>query len=595
GHRLQDPTRRRISIPVYLGDSLQWNTKGFLAERDVLIEVPDGPLLEFPGAVARDPVTFDAVIQAMLEFSERDASPDDFVAWLHRERPVDGRSEAVLRETYDHLRALERERRDHVWGYVARNLSRPVWLSSSEQRADVVIGNPPWLSYRYMSRATQEVFRRECQERGIWAGGKVATHQDLSAYFFARSVELYLKDHGVIAFLMPYAALNRKQFERFRRGWFGGFEQVFATVRFTAAWAFDESVQPLFPVPSCVLFARRRETGPLPSHVRAASGQLPRRDATPEEADAALTWREEPWPKAAALEGGSAYRSAFRQGATMVPRMLCTVVPVESGRLGMDSAAPLVKSRRSPQEKPPWKTLPSIQKKVETAFLRPLYLGESIAPYRLLEPALAVVPWDEEAGRLLDATGARRAGYPHLAAWLEEAERLWEKHGRGGRSLVDRWDYHGELSAQFPTPAVRVVYSKAGTLPAAAVLTAAAGVVDHKLYWAEVTSPDEAGYLIGVLNSETARSRVVEMQAKGQWGPRDFDKLMFELPIPRFDADDPLHRDLAEAARQAEAVAAKVVLPERVHFVRARALIREALREDGVAQRIDALVEKLLG
>ncbi|RLC93723.1 MAG: hypothetical protein DRI40_08425, partial [Chloroflexi bacterium] len=38
-----------LTIPVYLGDSLQWNTRGFLAEREVLIEVPDGgPLLEFP-------------------------------------------------------------------------------------------------------------------------------------------------------------------------------------------------------------------------------------------------------------------------------------------------------------------------------------------------------------------------------------------------------------------------------------------------------------------------------------------------------------------------------------------------------------------
>ncbi|MCL6641129.1 MAG: hypothetical protein K6T92_07120, partial [Candidatus Rokubacteria bacterium] len=97
-----------------------------------------------------------------------------------------------------------------------------------------------------------------------------------------------------------------------------------------------------------------------------------------------------------------------------------------------------------------------------------------------------------------------------------------------------------------------------------------------------------------ILNSETARTRVERLQARGQWGARHFDKLMFELPIPRFDGDDPLHRELADAAREAEDVAAGVPLPERIHFVRARRLIRDALRERGVSQRIDTLVAKLL-
>ncbi|MCH8950009.1 MAG: hypothetical protein IIB87_06490, partial [Chloroflexi bacterium] len=154
-----------------------------------------------------------------------------------------------------------------------------------------------------------------------------ATHQHLSGYFFARCAELYLRGGSKIAFLMPYAALNLKQFEKFLRGFYGGSprrgSQVLATVRFTEAWTFDETVQPLFPVPSCALFATRTEIGPLPSTVQAASGQLPRRDATLEEAERALTWREAPWPQAGLLEGGSAYRERFRQGATMVPRMLC--------------------------------------------------------------------------------------------------------------------------------------------------------------------------------------------------------------------------------------------------------------------------------
>ena len=51
----------------------------------------------------------------------------------------------------------------------------------------------------------------------------------------------------------------------------------------------------------------------------------------------------------------------------------------------------------------------------------------------------------------------------------------------------------------------------------------------------------------------------------------------------------------ATAARRAEKVAAQVPLKEGIHFIRARALIRKALAEDGISGRIDKLVERLLG
>jgi hypothetical protein len=69
---------------------------------------------------------------------------------------------------------------------------------------------------------------------------------------------------------------------------------------------------------------------------------------------------------------------------------------------------------------------------------------------------------------------------------------------------------------------------------------------------------------------------------------------MFNLPIPRFDATDPLHNAIAKTAREAEVIAASVPMPENIKFQRARALIRAALIEAGVAQRINALVARLL-
>ena len=55
-----------------------------------------------------------------------------------------------------------------------------------------------------------------------------------------------------------------------------------------------------------------------------------------------------------------------------------------------------------------------------------------------------------------------------------------------------------------------------------------------------------------------------------------------------------LPRGSKRVARRAERVAAHVQLREGEHFVRARRRIREALKEDGIAQKIDRLVAELL-
>jgi hypothetical protein len=178
---------------------------------------------------------------------------------------------------------------------------------------------------------------------------------------------------------------------------------------------------------------------------------------------------------------------------------------------------------------------------------------------------------------------------------MAAAEAVWNENAESGKmTLVDRWNYHNELGAQFSLASLRVVYSKAGTLPAAC-LVRDQSVIDHKLYWWAAPSENEALYLAAILNSETARSRTASLQSRGQWGARDFDKVIFTPAIPRFDGASSLHTDLANAAREAEKTASEVVLPEDVRFQRARKLIRDALMKSGDAPRVEKLVARLLG
>ncbi|MFQ5785764.1 MAG: N-6 DNA methylase [Alphaproteobacteria bacterium] len=585
----------RLTVPVYLGDSLQWNTAGFFGRDEVRIKVPDGSELQFPAEIAADSARFDATVDAMVDYGEPPAAAvPAFRAWMRNNGITDGRHIDILERTYEELTTLRQAGRNHIWAYVLRNLSRPFALSAPERRADVVIGNPPWLSYRYMATAMQKRFRDECRSRNLWSGGKVATHQDISAYFFARMTELYLKKDGVIAFVMPYAALSRQQFKGFRTQRFGRADAQL--VRFEEVWAFDENLQPLFPVPSCAIFARRGAVGERPGSIKAFTGTLPRRDASPEEARAALSQHNVEWPAEGEAPRTSAYERRFRQGATVVPRRLWVVERVSAGRFGANPGAPLVRSLTSRQEKAPWKDLSLLEGSIETEFLRRLYLGASIAPYRLLEPVEAVIPWDTESNSLLTADQARARGHPGLSKWLTEAEGVWNTYRRSeALSLLQRLDYHKELSTQLPTAPIRVLYTKSGTNPAACVLTDQEALVDHVLYWAPSGTIDEARYLTAFLNSEVLRQRIASRQSRGQWGARHIDKLLVRVPIPRFVAKDALHGELARFAERAEQVAAAVSFPAKLNFVTSRRRIRAALAEDGVADAIDRLVEKLLG
>ena len=608
-----------VIVPVYLGDALQWNLarigeKGkqpdlFAADDALEIFVPpvtlteptpqqlDATTLRFPASVASDAELFNRVLNTMIAFAAEARPSSAFPAWLARGTYAKAGDRSILATTYEVMCRLQSEGRNHIWGYVARNLARPVWLSSEAQKADVVIGNPPWVSYRYMSKNFQRRFREECRAARLWVGGKVATQQDLSGYFYMRTALLYMRRSGCIALVMPYAAMSRQSYAKFRRGEVAQFGHIKFRLRFAAAWSFGPRVAPLFPVPSCVLFAgvhTEALPAPLPDRVAAFAGALPRRDADMAEAEATLEETAASWPAEAADDGGSPYRKRFRNGATLWPRRIVLVEPVEvTGILPSNPAFPLVRGRTGRQDKKPWRNVTPPSGPVEAAFLRPVLLGETIAPFRVLTPLRAVIPWDHETQQLLDADEAIRRGYSRLAQWLERTEALWEKSKLNDLSFREQCDYYGKLSRQFPIAPIRVVYTKAGTNLAAALVHDEVAAIDHSLYWAAAQTVEEACYLCGILNSEALRVGVESYQAQGQWGSRHFDKYIFNLPIPRFDGGNGLHRRLAAAARTAEDVARLVPIKEGAYFISTRKRVRDALKEHGITDTLENLVTEL--
>lgn len=261
--RLQDPYRPPLSVPVYLGDSLRWqDEEDVLSGAGVTIRPsdPGGMLpgftdtLSFPRGCLSDVTEFDQLVSEMSDRAARrtPGGPVPDLTALYNRFSVPVADHATLAETFSSMCSLHDQGRDHIWGYYVRNMARPYWLSEVSTKVDLLIGNVPWLAYRFMTSGMQGLFKTRSQERGLWAGGQLVTHQDLSAYFVVRSAELYLRDGGDFFLLMPQGVLHRQQYAGFRTGNYGS-SGASVNFDFAEPWDLAAVRPPIFPMPAAAV------------------------------------------------------------------------------------------------------------------------------------------------------------------------------------------------------------------------------------------------------------------------------------------------------------------------------------------------------
>jgi len=441
-----------VNVPIYLGDSLQLQTArdDMFARDTVTITVADvegteferNLSLEFPRALVEQADWFDSLLTRMAEHIETDQDP----VWVLNAEGIGGDDYQTLKRTAETLRRLHREGRDHIWAYYTKNLVRPVALRANP--VDVIVGNPPWLNYRNSDAVVRQELERQSKDvYDIWTGRQYATHQDIAGLFYARCVDLYLKPGGVAAMVLPHSALQTGQYAKWRDGQWGEL-----AVDLSAQRPWDlERIEPntFFPVPASVAFTRRVDQArPLPMRAHRWRGPEggPFTYETVKLTDTSSKY-------------ASPYGDQARQGATIVPRVLFFVNAEESGAFVQTADLVQVSPRRSAQEKRPWKDLqlPDLASQpIEAQHLFDVHLGETVAPYVLLEPLKAVLPLSRSDGQLIKKDESGWYGIDPLS--LDERMRRrwrimsehWEQYKSGNNklTLIERIDYMGNLSAQ---------------------------------------------------------------------------------------------------------------------------------------------------
>ena len=618
---VQDGFAANVTVPVYLGDALQlrFRTGDLFAEHNVTVQVEDeeNTDLIFPLSLVDRAETFDALMSDVAEAIERGEDPtlalDDHQITEPGERPI-------LQETIATMQKLHAEGRNHIWAYYTRNLVRPVALS--RRKVDVIIGNPPWLSYRNTSSTLRTELERQSKDLyDIWVGGRHANHQDISSLFFARCVDLYLKVGGVIGMVMPHSALQSGQHSKWRTGVWqtkpkGRGRNLtpdrVLSVDFSHKVAWDlERLEPntFFPIPSSVVFARRNgEDGkatPLVGEVDRWLGNAGTTDVQRSRESIVDTL----------IGGGSVYSGHSRQGAVIVPRCLFFVEETTNPAIVQAGQTITVNPRRGSQDKDPWKSLDLAtisEQTIEAAHVFDIYLGETVVPYATLDPLRAALPLRHGEHKVpTDVNGVGGIRLGGLSQRMRDrwgtVSNIWETNRAAATKmdLVGQLDYYGKLTSQLEWMSepgnrrIRIVYTGWGA-PTAALLHEDDAVVDYKLFWVTCRDEQEAFYLLAIINSDTLFEFVTPLMSKGQYGARDLQKHLWKLPIPEFDPGTALHAQVSDAGQTATRAAANQLVQlkqerERVTVTIARRELRKWLRNSPEGKAVEEAVGDLFG
>lgn len=620
GSLLRAEGRGEIWAQVYLGDSVQWHQPGAAVYDEIRVNVESGAqditvaednngaealfnvatILVFPLAGIDDATTFDRLVtdlttKAKTYTNIHDRKPDCSVI-LRRYGLTNPDVKRTLTETFYLLCDLNAVGRDSIWGYYVRNQVRPLWLSMEGNKVDVLVGNPPWVAYRFMTESMKKIYQTFSAERGLWTGGKLATQQDLVDLFIVRACEKYLEEGGSFGFITPYAVLSRGQYAGFRAGKWGWRLRG----KFTAAWDLHKLRPHPFPVPAAAVFGTKytREVGARAEDlsigwIDTVTVYEGLRDKSGwKETLAQVTITEGKPLEADSSKALSPYREVTTQGATLVPRFLIFVEEEGNSPLGIAAGKTRVRSLRPALEKEPWKSQPDVDGIVEKKHIHPVHLGSTLLPFRTTTPWKAVLP--VEGGNVVDVKELDK-DLDTLGIWWDKISTVWEdnKSKSTKLSLWERQDYQRCLSRQLPLAKHRVIYSASGSMLAAARLSSSKELIESSLYWIPVTNVEEALYLTAILNAPVTTQAVEKYQSQGIFGARHFHTYVWMLPIPTYDEDNALHQQLVDLARRSEEIAEVCDISD-MGFQQARKVIREALTEASITEELNALVSALL-
>lgn len=598
----------QIRLPVFMADTLQTEldeSKGFLK-----IPASAGRIFHIPlASIERPPEDLDRMIEEMQRFAEAAAAPGGnleaakkgFLGLFPFLSENNGAHEGTLwRYNVEVATKLVREKKNSIWAFILKNAFRPTFIR--RRKAEYVVGNPPWLSYRYIKDADYKTrVRQLATDLGLTSrkSAHLLTQLDLSTIFYRHCEAGFLAEGGKMAMILPRSVIiGAKQHALFQEQ--GGFSLILDC----------ERVQNLFNVPACVILRLEETVSSAAIPCEVIAGKLEKRNIPWSQAKKSLVVQESSHEFVTHEMRSPWYRQRALQGATIVPRAFWFVEPDPTAYPNPTASYLQTTAEATEEAKAVWKRERiALSGQIESKYMFFTVLAKGLLPFAVSrrEPVFLPIKMGRGGGvSLLDRNALLAEGDRCASVWLAQAERYWEKFRSKGnaRTLLEWIDYNGKLTSQNLQHKYVVIYNTSGTnLTATCVDTSLKQtanqipvngfLADAKTYYLYLDSQPHADYLTAVLNSEPVMEAIKATMPRGQMGPRDIHRRAFEVcEIPLFDPQLELHQEIAVLGEACRKKASKVA--EKLVGLVGRVRQEMRLYLDPEIKQINHLVSRLL-
>ena len=426
-------------------------------------------------------------------------------------------------------------------------------ISKLNKSFDLIIGNPPWLTYKDINSKSYQLKIRSLSETlGIKPSSQYITHIELASIFFFATPLKFLKIKGIIFFVMPKSVLNGDHCFKFRRF------SIFNTIEI---WDFPNNY--FFNVDHICLKAeyvgtrseiKVTEIYPIKAMIFDSNLQL--LDETKyssfeyDEKGAKIIMPEKEL-KFLDMLSISPYKAKFFQGATLVPKSLVFFkIDKRNDNFLEISSDPGIIVRA----KKVW--LYKFQKKlIENKFGFKSFLNKDLIPFYIKElknvflPVSRSLQWDEKL--LIDN--------PKASNFYTEINNFYKKNKKGTsdiNSLFLNLNYWNKLTKQANNKQYIIVYNASGShLKSAVIDNEEQGIVIcSENYYFSTDSLNEAHYLSAIFNSPVLSKNIKLIKSS-----RHIHKRPFSFPIPLYDNNNDIHRKLAKKSQKYHSIVQDLV------------------------------------
>ena len=434
------------------------------------------------------------------------------------------------------------------------------------EKFDLIIGNPPWYTYRDIDSAEyQEKIKSLAEKLKIKPLPKNILNLEISTLFFFKANKSYMKDNAKIFFVITKGVITGSHTSRFRN--FHGFSDI-------KIWMFEKKIEKIFNIDFICLFGKKSKTLGINSNQEIPTYHfMLKNDNTNvnyfNKIELNLKKIEILVPFSIEKKGGriytkkliskeklslllpikeSYYKSLFHKGADLNPRNLIFIKFKEVGNSLVEINPD---DRILKKAKYPWNNKEFKTEIIEKEFLFKAIKSTELVKFYVYDCYDVFLPLSK-----YDLSFNYDRLPKNSKKFYDKINNLYinyKKETTKHENLMENLNRWSKLINRRQLSKIKVVYNNSGSMLNSAVIQGDF-LITGDLSFYDTDTLNEAYYLSAILNSNMLTEQIKIMKSS-----RHIFKLPLDLPIQRYDSRNINHQRLSELGIRGQEISRKTI------------------------------------